>query len=158
MAGRRVYLRAWRGAVPLIALAGVFVVFLLHEYHVSRRIEPPTADCTVVELARKVSPPQRVAVVTQNGLERLVWIGHVPALTIRSGPPCYVFDERGRLIDWCSETGEGWRSENLVAAAFEARPMSLEDALRWSAKEGAKEPGVAADRPAHEGGRSFSNH
>jgi hypothetical protein len=126
---RRVRALPWRWfAVGLLAL---IVVFLSHEYVVHRTIKPPRANCTILELAEKVPDPVRLSVVSQDGLQRLVWIGPIPPLTIRSGPPCYVFDEHGQLVDWCSETGEGWSLDYMTTASYERQSMSLDDALNW---------------------------
>lgn len=121
------FLRVW----PALALVAILLVFFAHEYNANRLVKPPHPNCTLKELAAKVSPPAHIALVTQHGAQRLVWIGTIPRLTIRSGPPCYIFDERGRLVDWCPETGEGWPLDNLVTAAYKLQPMSLDEALRW---------------------------
>src|SRR5207248_2663080 len=93
----------------------------------------PSVNCTLAELAMKIPPPVRLAIVNQRGAQRLIWIGPIPRLTIRSGPPCYIFDEGGRLVDWCPETGEGWPSDYLKTAAYQEHPISLDEALRWCA-------------------------
>jgi hypothetical protein len=122
---------AWWCKLPTIATVGTLALYLAHESGVNRRIQPPSENCTLADLAKRLPPPIRLAVVTQHGEQRLVWVGPVPPFSIRSGPPCYIFDGGCRLVDWCPETGEGWPLEYMRAAAFREKPTSLNDALRW---------------------------
>lgn len=120
-------------AIGLLVMAAA--AFIIHERLVDRRVEPPGAGCLLSEFARTAAPPVRLAIVERDGERRLVWVGPVPRFTIRSGPPCYVFDRDGRLMAWASETGEGGPLDPFKAAAHEAAPISLDEALRW-AREG----------------------
>jgi len=97
----------------------------------SYRMAPPSMGCTVAELAAKLPPPQRLAVVDTPAGKRMVWLGDIPWWVVRSGPPCYVFDDRCRLVEWCHETGEGWHSDELATAAWHAKPITMEEALQW---------------------------
>lgn len=115
----------------VVALLVCVVLYLAHEYSANTRLMPPSAHATIVEVAEVVPAPIRIALVSHNGMQRMVWIGQIPPLTIRSGPPCYVFDERGELIDWRPATGEGWQLDSLVTMAFQNRPLSVEDAVKW---------------------------
>jgi hypothetical protein len=117
----------------IAAILGTSLFALLTNdlYFANRRIAPPSVNCTLAELAAKVHEPRRLALVDQRGMQRLVWIGERPNFTVRSGLPCYVFDDRGRLVDWRAETGEGWSLDFLCSAACEAQPISLDEALCW---------------------------
>jgi len=125
------YNRAWGGIIALIAMLGCFVAFMVRGYIADYHIKPPDSKCTISELENKIGPPQHLAIIKNNNTQYLVWIGYVPSLTIRSGPPCYIFDERGKLVDWCSESGEGWPLQNLVDNAFDTSPISLDEAIEW---------------------------
>lgn len=122
---------AWLRKWPALVLLAIALVFFTNEYIAYRRAKPPNANCTLAELVEAVPPPARLAIVPQHGVQRLVWIGPISWLTVRSGPPCYVFDERGQLVDWCPETGEGWALDYLKVAAYEEQSISLDEAVRW---------------------------
>jgi hypothetical protein len=125
-------LRAARRHLSLILLIATAALYLGHEHAANRRITPPNMGCRLSELAEKIPPPARLFLVSHHEPIRLVWIGTVPPFTIRSGPPCYAFDERGRLIDWSPETGEGGRLDKLAAASVhQGQPISLAEALSW---------------------------
>ena len=114
-----------------ILFAAAVIAFFTNDYFATRRSEPPTAHCTLAELSRKVPPPSRLAVVGPAYERRLAWIGSIPAFTVRSGPPCYVFDGAGQLVDWCPETAEGWPEQYMVSWTYHQQPISLDEALRW---------------------------
>jgi hypothetical protein len=114
-----------------VAIAALVSSCLAYDGLASSRVSPPGDGCTVAELAAKVPPPKLLAMVSDHGRERLVWVGEVPAMTVRSGPPYYVFDERGKLVEWCAEAGEGREADPWLTAAFAAPQISLKEALRW---------------------------
>jgi hypothetical protein len=126
----------WLHTAPAVAVLGAIVAFFTNDYVANRHIAPPSPKCTLFELSKKVPRPVRIAIVTRLGSERLVWVGPIPTLTIRSGPPCYIFDRNGILVDWCPETGEGWRSDDLKIAAFREKALSLDEAFHWCAEDG----------------------
>jgi hypothetical protein len=134
----RACLRRW----PALGLVAATVAFFTHEYVANRQIEPPSVNCTLAELARKVPAPVRLSIVAADPAPRLVWIGPIPRLTVRSGPPCYVLDEHGRLVEWCAQTGEGGPLDDLARAAYQQRQLSLDEASQWCkrrAREGSQE-------------------
>lgn len=114
----------------------VVIAYLAHDFASAARISPPPDGRNLGDLIRTLPPPNRLAWVVDCGANRLVWIGQLPRFTIRSGPPCYLFDEQGRLIDWTAETGEGWTYDELANAAYRARPVSAEEALRLCSTNG----------------------
>jgi hypothetical protein len=116
------------------ALLAAAMAFLANDYLATRRSRPPSRNCTLVELVERVPAPFRLAIVARSGEERLVWIGTIPRFTVRSGPPCYIFDRNGLMVDWCPEAGEGWSSDYLEVAAFHEDPIPLSEALRWCAE------------------------
>ncbi|HTU27044.1 MAG TPA: hypothetical protein VMF30_16675 [Pirellulales bacterium] len=118
--------RSW----PTAALVLLAFGYLAYENFYTGYLTPPSPHCTLAELAGCVPAPVRLAFVTGQGATRLVWIGSIPRFAVRSGPPCYVFDTQGRLIDWRAETGEGWSLDPLRIAAYDEPAISLDEALR----------------------------
>jgi hypothetical protein len=116
---------------PVAVLVAAFGLWVWRERQAYISAQPPGLKCTPTELAGKVPKPVRLAVISAYGSRRLIWIGRVPRFTLNSGPPCYVFDESGVLVDWCSNTGERWSGDSLMGDAYKAPSMSLEEAVRW---------------------------
>jgi hypothetical protein len=114
----------------LATVIGLFVAYLALDIFMSYRMAPPSSDCTLAELAERLPPPQHLALVDTPAGKRLVWIGDTPWLVVRSGPPCYAFDDRCRLVGWSAETNEGGRLDELARAAWNATSLSLKEALQ----------------------------
>ncbi|TLD70204.1 hypothetical protein FEM03_13520 [Phragmitibacter flavus] len=54
--------------------------------------------------------PQAMQKITKNGEDFYVCFGPVRMpLILRSGPPAYVFDAHGNLVDWTLDTGDDSR-------------------------------------------------
>jgi hypothetical protein len=117
------------------AIAIPLALVLWREHQAALAAEPPRPRCTLSELAKKVAKPERLAVISHSGAERLIWIGRVPRFSLASGPPCYIFDKSGLLIDWCSNTGEGWWADSLLGEARAAPGISLDEAARWCRRQ-----------------------
>lgn len=113
----------------LVAFSLFTATYIVYAYTSVRLIAPPNANCSLRELSLKIPPPSRIAMVTDSGLDRIVWIASPPALTIHSGPPCYILDENCRLIDWTPETGQGWRFDTLCQRAHLQPPTTLDELL-----------------------------
>lgn len=112
--------------VFVIAVTAYFIQFS----HSVRGITPPSAKCTLRELSSKLAPPRHLAVVTDKGQKRIVWIGAEGAF-LSSGPPVYVFDVNGRLVDWSSDTGEAGPLDPIAAAAWRETELSLTEAITF---------------------------
>lgn len=104
-------------------------LYFLNEHVSNLLITPPDKNATLAECAGKLFPPWHLAILVDGGVTRIVWIGTIPRFTIRSGPPCYIFNERCELIDWTSETGEGWPYDALCEQAYAAPRQTIADAL-----------------------------
>jgi hypothetical protein len=62
---------------------------------------------SLAECLEKMPEPARVEVFAQDGREYLLLTGRTQALPrLPSGPPLYVFDRTGRLVDWVGESGD----------------------------------------------------
>jgi hypothetical protein len=58
-----------------------------------------------------------------------------------SGPPVYVFDRTGQLVDWTPDTGDDEEFHRRWLGSSGRRPVTRDEALRWPAARPA-----AADR------------
>lgn len=69
-------------------------------------------------------------VETQHGV-MLIAIGP-PARLLPSGPPVYVFNQGGILVDWCHDIGDSSRfKERWGWLPALGKPISVEEAYAW---------------------------
>lgn len=130
------------GALMLLCVA---TVYLVHDHRATTNATPPSKHCTLEDLLGKVPPPQRIVKLRDGDIPIIVCIGTVPPWTIRSGPPCYLFDESCRLVDWTPQTGERWRFDPLCRRAWNEPAISIEQARGLCPKpvaETAKSPSL----------------
>ena len=61
--------------------------------------------------------------------ERIVWIGETKTWSLASGSACYVFDRSGKLVEWNSATGDGQSTTRFLRLAWDADPLTVNQAL-----------------------------
>jgi hypothetical protein len=120
-----------RIAEAVIVLAIVLVIggsVILERW----RIVPPEGVRTLEDFIREMRPAAVIAEVSHEGKPCVLWIGQVEfPNTFPSGPPCYLFDRKGNLLDWQYETGEGGGLDVLVKEARKGKTLSVEEALSF---------------------------
>jgi hypothetical protein len=116
--------------LAIFFLLSLPIAIIYHDLTSNIRITPPTQNCTLKELAEKLPSPRKIVIGIhlESGKKRLIWTGPIPPYTIRSGPPVYIFDEHAQLVEYCFETGEGWKYEPIKIE----REITLNEALRWN--------------------------
>lgn len=97
-----------------------------------KRYQPPRNTSTLEQLVAELPETLKFAIVEQAGRSYVVWIGR-PRGVIVSGPPVYVFDRTGAVVDRLFDAGE---SDNkfvleLYGAAFRAPAITPQQALRF---------------------------
>ena len=104
-----------------------------------RRYHPPRDITTVDQLVASLPQTLKFALVNQGGTPYVVWIGRPRGVTV-SGPPVYVFDGLGNIVDHVGDAGE---SDNkfvleLYVAAFHAPKATAEEAVTfcWQRRTG----------------------
>lgn len=98
--------------VVVLILVGAWVAVLAYDLQARAETEPPAGVKTLDDFLVWQPSPHSGWVHTADGVEHLLVPGPRRGLTA-SGPPTYVFDRTGRLIDWTSDAGD--------APAFQAR-------------------------------------
>jgi hypothetical protein len=93
------------------------------------RVVLPDSVTTLAEAANKLPPPIHLSVVERSGSNFVVWIGSGGLWAIPSGPPCYVFDSKGKLLIWTWQTGEGGNTDIYVSAAWKTKSLTVNEAL-----------------------------
>ena len=106
-----------------------------------RHYQPSRGTATLDQLVDSLPMTLKFAMVEQEGRSYVVWIGRPRGVTV-SGPPVYVFDSTGKLVDRVYDAGE---SENkfvldLYVAAFHAQGITPQEALRYCRGERAAVP------------------
>lgn len=97
-----------------------------------RRIVPPASVRTLEDFIREMRPAAVIAEVSHAGKPCLLWIGKIEfPNTFPSGPPCYLFDQKGNLLVWQYETGEGGKLDGVEREARKGKKLSVEEALSF---------------------------
>lgn len=110
------------------------------------RVRPPQ-EGKLTAFAAQVPPPTHIKVVDHEGERYLVWEGGKlfwDMLAVSSGPPVYVFDESGQLLDWTDDSGDNHRLDPIITKPGVS--IDLEEALQFSSPKNAMKP---ASKPAH---------
>jgi hypothetical protein len=117
---------------PALTVGAMLAIWLYLGYRESRRLLPPHGTDTLVKLAAAVRPTSKLAIVDDGGKRYFVWIGKLNVVTVSSGPPVYVFDASGKLIDHCDDDGEtgNVRAQRFSRLGWEGPEISFEDAIK----------------------------
>jgi hypothetical protein len=91
--------------------------------------------------------PRAIRKITKNGEDFYASFGPVRApLALPSGPPVYVFDTHGNLVDWILDTGDDSRFSN-VWATHQGAEISIADFEKLIAKNKKTEQAVPPNGP-----------
>ena len=127
--------RAWRGfqyaILAAIILSWLNILGILtpgHHY-------PPKATTTLDQLVADRPNTYKIAVVEEGNRTYVVWVGRVPGVLV-SGPPVYVFDRTGSLVDRVGDSGDSNKQfvRELHAAALKAPGITPQEALAYCRK------------------------
>ncbi len=111
-------------------LAVLFLGWLAVDVWCGWAVSPPKGVTHLSDFAKHMKPPRKLSRIQFDGQELIVWEGQLkPFPAVSSGPACYVFDLRGNLLEWSSETGEGGRVSEILAATRSAKGMALEEVI-----------------------------
>jgi hypothetical protein len=124
-------------------LVGVFLWCLLAVGFLDfKRYQPPRGTTTLDQLVASLPETLKFAVVEQGGKQYVVWIGR-PRGAIVSGPPVYVFDSNGSLVDWVADSGDSDNTfvSGLHVAAFRAPGIPAQEALTYCHRNRTARPG-----------------
>jgi len=88
--------------LTILLLAFLFHVLGIFDF---KRYQPPHGIATVDELIANQPETLKFATVEHGGKHYVVWIGR-PRGVLSSGPPVYVFDSTGNLVDKVGDAGD----------------------------------------------------
>ena len=117
---------------------GIFVVVLLvglalgTEVWLNRRAVPPAYVTNFVGFTRWQTP-ERVEVIQNGGNDYLFAMTSGGGFLLKSGPPGYVFDRSGKLVDWSTDIGDDPRfREKWIPRRFGTEQnLSTDEAHQW---------------------------
>jgi hypothetical protein len=97
-------MKRFRGLVILAVLIGGYFTT---EYVSHGRVNPTGRISTLDEYLAWRPSAQQFAKVDLNGRQHMIAYGPMSSwLLLSSGPSAYVFDDKGRLVDWSSDIGD----------------------------------------------------
>ena len=118
-----------------IAIIGVVVVCLLaawihSEQKRAEAVNPATGATNFVAFLAARPQFTEIRKFTFNEKAHLEIIGrpYISALSVPSGPPVYIFNESGALVDWCRDIGDQPSFVAKWGGFSNATPVSVEEA------------------------------
>ena len=89
----------------VLLLIGAWIASDLYYF---RSISPKDIS-TVADFFQKFGEPRRARALERNGTMYVEFMGRGSRLAVfamPSAPPVYIFDEKGRFVEWCADRGE----------------------------------------------------
>src|SRR4051794_20209784 len=93
---------------------------------------PPAGGKKLIGFLEARPPTESVCKFVHNGTGYVQVIGkpNVSPLSLPSGPPVYIFDETGVLVDWSRDIGDSPSFTRKWGGFSNATPISVEEAKR----------------------------
>jgi len=114
-------------------VVALVVCWIWYSARVKEALDPQSRFQTYIEYRNQMPPPDELWLVLKGKEEFLVAFGGGSGLAIHSGPPAYVFDQKGRLVDWSLDIGDDseFNSRWSLSRSATARTLSLSGADEW---------------------------
>jgi len=123
--------------IKKIAIGAAVVVCLLVAwiYEENRRanaVRPPEGATNLIAFLDARPQPSRIRKFVHNGEVHVEVLGKPirSPLSVPSGPPAYIFDETGALVDWAADRGENPSFVSKWGTFSNATFISVEEAKR----------------------------
>ncbi len=143
-------MRRHTAILMLLALAAI-VWFSLAAVE-ARRLRPPTSARTLPSFLSVMPRPERFEIRDVGDRQYLLVVGRLPAtVTLPSGPPEYVFDSSGNLLDWTADSGDDPRFVERRGSHSRGRRISEAEAVAFGTPRDSAsfeiKPAAAPTRP-----------
>lgn len=127
--------RVWLGVLVGIPLLSVTTLLILsgQAYDAKR---PPEDARSLEAFAAEMAPPAQLAMIEMDEATYFVWVGKQDRWFPGSGPPGYVFDRSGTLIDYSLDTGDDHHISAYMTASWKAQATTVAEAVQIIAQEG----------------------
>jgi hypothetical protein len=114
----------------VLVVVGLFGGWLLGVRSWYRSVQP--AGPSLAEHLNQRAVPEFGRIVVAGGREFLVLLGPIQALPrFPSGPPVYVFDRAGKLVDWTPDVGDDESFNQRWPGLNSGRSVTSEDVAAW---------------------------
>ena len=117
-------------AVTVVILFCIVLFWLHSENRYRKAVRPPDGATNLTVFLRLRPDVEKIQSFTHSGKTYLEVFGRATnvGLSLPSGPPVYVFDESGTLVDWAADLGEASAFNNKWASFSNAIPTTIEEA------------------------------
>lgn len=93
-------------ALGILGFCLVFAIWMACHAAYVDTIWPRALGMTLSELEQQIGKPESLRRHAYNGSSYTIWSGPVKTIYLPSGPPVYVFDSAGKLLDWSRDIGD----------------------------------------------------
>lgn len=99
--------RAWpKLAMVFLGLCLMLAIWMASHAAYVDTIWPKSMGMTMAELEQQIGKPELLRQHTHNDSSYTIWSAPVKTVFLPSGPPTYVFDSAGKLVDWTRDSGD----------------------------------------------------
>lgn len=111
-------------------LVCLFAAWIYSEKKSVQAVRPPKGGTNLVAFLQARPQPNQIRSFVHNGKVHVEVIGKpiVSPLSLPSGPPAYIFDETGSLVDWSRDLGNNPSFTRKWGNFSNATPISAEEA------------------------------
>ena len=125
--------RHWSTLLVVVVLVGSYMAFCFYERN---RVTPPDEACSWETFLASMPPPREAWVFHVGGRQYVEVRGPMPSQwTFPSGPPSYVFNQDGILVDWAYDRGE-MSSGYVGFHASSGRRLAVDEVPLWFSRGG----------------------
>lgn len=97
-----------RSVVGVLLIGGLVTAWIYSEVRYAGKVRPPPSATNFQSFLQHGLEPRRFQRFDHGGIPYLRVFARMPSLLLAlpSGPPVYVFNSKGDLIDWCGDSGD----------------------------------------------------
>jgi hypothetical protein len=102
------------------------------EKYAAQAVRPPPSGTNLTGFLEARPQYGQIRRFVHNGKAYVQVIGKptISALSLPSGPPTYIFDEAGSLVDWCRDLGDNPSFANKWGNFSNAIPMTAQERIQ----------------------------
>lgn len=117
-------------AIVAAVLACLLGVWIYSEKKGASAVRPPEGATNLVAFLEARPQPRQIRKFIHDGKTYIEVIGKpvTSLLSLPSGPPAYIFNENGALVDWSRDVGDNPLFANKWGGFSNATSLSVEEA------------------------------
>ena len=122
--------------VGVVSCVLALVVWLILSAREEKHLKPPPSVQSIQDFLQQMPPPTRVQKFSFGGASYYeVWGQSGGSIRLPSGPPSYIFDAKGRLVDWTYDRGDAGDYLRKWGRFKDAKSISVQEMLQDVAAE-----------------------